>query len=69
MEKFILYSAGYMDWRPVGIFDSVEQIKKVCIEEYGFDEEILKDDDEFQAWLEGSEMKYEKVKDKTVKPN
>jgi len=62
MAKFILYSAGAFEWRPEGIFDSLDELKKECVETYGFPKEIYESEEEFQEWLDGTERKYEKVK-------
>jgi hypothetical protein len=56
---YVLYSASYMDWKPVGKFKSLEELKKQCIVNYGFPEEILEDDEEFDECLDGYEMKFE----------
>ncbi len=48
-----------MDWKPVDKFKSLEELKKQCIDNYGFPEEILEDDEEFDECLDGYEMKYE----------
>ena len=58
---YILYKARFVDCAPVGKFISLELLKKECVEHYGFPETIHKDEDEFKAWLEGTEMKYEKI--------
>ena len=61
MDKkiFVLYSARYMDWKPVGKFNSLDELKKQCVEHYGFPKEILDSDEEFDEYLDGYEMKYE----------
>jgi hypothetical protein len=63
MDKkiYVLYSASYMDWKPVGKFKSLEALKKECITHYGFPQEIMDDDNEFDDNLEGYEMKYEAI--------
>lgn len=62
MDKiYVLYSASYMDWKPVGKFKSLENLKKECIKHYGFPEEIMDDDIEFDDNLAGYEMKYEVI--------
>ncbi len=62
MDKiYVLYRASYMDWKPVGKFKSLEKLKKDCIKHWGFPEEIMDDDIEFDNSLAGYEMKYEVI--------
>ena len=62
MENFILYTAGAFEWRQAGSYLTLEELKKDCIKNYGFPEEVLKSEEEFKNWLDGTEMKYEKIK-------
>ena len=61
MGKIILYRASYMDWKPVDEFPNIEALKKECVDQYGFPEESLDSDEEFNNWLDEIEMKYEMV--------
>ncbi len=61
MENFILYTAGAFDWRQAGSYSTLEELKKYCVKHYGFPKDVLESEDEFNDWLEGTEMKYEKI--------
>lgn len=62
MNNFILYSAGAFDYKKVGTFFSLEDLKKECVKHYGFPDTTLENEEEFHDWLEGTEMKYETIK-------
>ena len=59
--KFVLYSAGTMEWRKQGVYNSKQEMIDFLVNDYGLDELKDCDENDINNIIYEYELKYEEI--------